>query len=97
MPIILKTLWEKGWDKNHYHRPDDPILVVTFIDEKTGKIFFKYGAKLTDITFWIKYFTELAEYESQKLRSSKAICPNSQIRKTDNMERNNNACDKKIC
>ena len=97
MPILLKTLWEKGWDKNHFHKPDDPIFVVTFIDEKSGKTLFKYGAKLTDINFWIKYFTELGEYEHQKLQSSEAICPNSQIRETNNMERINNACDKKIC
>lgn len=97
MPIILGYQWEKGWDKNNIHAPDDPILVTTFTDAKTKKILFRYGAKLEDISYWIEYFTKLGEYENKKLRAKQSACTNSKIRQADSLEGNSPTCSEKIC
>jgi hypothetical protein len=70
MPVDLEIAQEKGWDRNAEHSGIDPIYVMHFRDAASGKILFTYGAKFTDITIWVKYFSQLGEYEkSKKIRA----------------------------
>lgn len=77
MPIDLKPIWEKGWDRNHEHTASDPVFCMSFIDAKTGRTLFKYAAKLNDLSIWVKYFAELGTYEKNK-----KICPDTDLEKT---------------
>jgi hypothetical protein len=67
MPINLVPEWQKGWDKNVKHSPNDPILCMSFRDEKSGRTLFLYAPKLSDLSIWVKFFAELGTYEMQKV------------------------------
>lgn len=63
MPIELSSGFEKGWKRNN---AANPVFCVYF-KESSGKILFKYAAKIEDIKFWTRYFKDLKEYDNKEL------------------------------
>lgn len=69
MPIILKSEFQIGWKR---HNPDDMILVIRFINEKSGKTLFTFAPKYEDEKFFVQVFKDLEEYE--KAKEKKRAC-----------------------
>ncbi len=101
MPIRLELGIEPGWNHNNYHDKTDPVVVARFIDEKSGKVIFRYAPRFDDIQFWIAIFEAISKYELSK-RANKNLHGACCDKKVQTERRNclagtDTTCKEKIC
>lgn len=70
MPVALVVGYERGWKKQKF---DDLVLILYFIDSKTGNILFKYAPKITDENIFADLWHELEALEDFK-KEQKRLC-----------------------
>ena len=70
MPVCLNIGYERSWKKQDF---SDPVLIMNFIDSKTGNILFKYAPKITDENIFADLWHELEALENFK-KEQKKLC-----------------------